>query len=142
MEVFVELHPFGTFSAPLGKVEFRGDGPRGHRLVGPIVNARMEGPELKASQRGTSAADWLLMGSDGTVLVDVRISLRTDDGAFIQVTYDGRALWADGVGSGPVYSAFRFDTEDERYRWLTSRIVVGRAQVGLTSGTYELFLLD
>ncbi|KQY56150.1 hypothetical protein ASD11_16950 [Aeromicrobium sp. Root495] len=138
----MQATPFGTFTAPLAKVELRADGPRGHRLVGPIVGGRFEGPHLNADQRGTSAADWLLWGPDGTVVVDVRISLRTDDGAFIQVTYDGKADWSDGVGSGPVYSAFRFDTSDERYSWLTGRLVVGRAEVGPTQGVYTLSLLD
>lgn len=138
----MQIEPFGTFTAPLSKVEMRGDGPRGHRLVGPITEGRFEGPRFTADQRGTSAADWLLMGPDGTVVVDVRISLRTHDGAFVQVTYDGRADWSGGIGSGPVYSAFRFDTDDERYAWLTGRLVVGRAQVGPTQGVYTLSLLD
>jgi hypothetical protein len=137
----MELQPFGTFQAPLNPVEFVGSTPRGRRLVGPIDGARLEGPHVRASQRGKSAADWLLSGPDGTTMIDVRISLRSDDGAFLQVTYTGRADWATGVGGGPVYSAFRFDTEDERYRWLQSRLVIGKGQVRRDHGAYELFLL-
>lgn len=133
--------PFGTMRAPLARVEFRGDGPCGHRLVGPIDGATIDSPFLQARQVGKSSADWLLLGPDGTVTIDVRLSLRTSDDAFIQVTYDGRADWSDGVGSGPVFSAFRFDTSDERYRWLCSRIVVGRGIVDPTTGVYELALL-
>ncbi|MGB4135750.1 MAG: DUF3237 domain-containing protein [Microbacterium sp.] len=134
--------PFGVFRAPLARVEFRGDASRGHRLVGPIVGGRIEGPLLNATQVGTSAADWLIQGPDGTVIVDVRVSLRTDDGAAIQVAYGGRADWSGGIGSGPVFSAFVFDTDDERYRWLCSRIVVGVGAVAPTHGSYTLELLD
>lgn len=137
----MDLQPFGTFTAPLNRVEFVGSTPRGRRMVGPIVDARLEGPHVSASQRGTSAADWLLTAPDGSTVIDVRISLRTDDGAFIQVTYSGRADWSGGVGSGPVHSAFRFDTEDSRYRWLNSRLVLGKGQVELDHGAYDLFLL-
>ena len=138
----MRLTPFATYTAPLAKVEMRGDGPRGHRLVGPIVGARMEGEGFAASQRGTSSADWLLQGPDGTIVVDVRLSLRTDDGAFVQVTYGGRADWSEGIGSGPVLSWFTFDTDDERYAWLSRRLVVGRGVVQPDHGRYELSLLD
>lgn len=137
----MDLEPFGTFRAPLNPVEFVGSTPRGRRLVGPIDGARLEGPLLAASQRGKSGADWLRTGPDGTTLIDVRISLRSDDGAFLQVSYTGRADWATGVGGGPVYSAFRFDTEDDRYRWLNSRLVIGKGEVQLDHGAYDLFLL-
>ena len=138
----MQARPFGTFTAPLARVEFVGTTPLGRRLIGPIVGGRIEGPVLNATQRGTSAADWLLRGPDGTTVIDVRMALRTDDGAFLYLSYSGRADWSGGVGSGPVYSAFRFDTDDERYRWLTSRLVVGRGQVGEDHGEYDLQLLD
>lgn len=138
----MDLVPFATMTAPLSKVEYRGDGPRGHRLVGPIAGARLEGEMLNATQRGTSSADWLLQGPDGTIVVDVRMSVRTDDGAFLQITYGGRANWADGIGSGPVFSAFTFETDDDRYTWLTRRLVVGRGLVSPEHGIYSLFLLD
>ena len=138
----MELLPFGRMSAPLAPVEFVGKTPRGHRLVGPIIAARLEGPYVNATQRGTSAADWLLIAPDGVTLIDVRIAWRTDDGAFLYLTYRGRTDWSGGVGSAPVYSAMRFDTDDKRYHWLTTRIVVGKGQLHPDRGAYELFMLD
>lgn len=138
----MKLELFGSMDAPLAPVEFVGNGPRGRRLVGPIVGARLEGPYVNATQRGTSAADWLLMSADGTTIIDVRIAWRTDDGAFLYLTYRGRADWSAGIGARPVYSALHFDTEDVRYRWLTKRIIVGKGHVQLDRGGYELFMLD
>lgn len=137
----MQSEPFGTFHAPLSKVEFRGDTSRGHRLVGPIVGSRIEGPLLRATQEGTSAADWLLQGPDATVLIDVRVSMRTDDGAPLQVTYRGRAHWPDGIGSGPVRAAFVFETDAPQYQWLCSRMVVGVGAVEQTHGLYSLEML-
>ena len=91
------------------------DTPRGRRIVAGIREGRLDGERLQASQRGTSAADWLVIGSDGTAFIDVRISFRTDDGAFIQMTYSGRGDWGDGPMTGPVYSAPYFETDDDRY---------------------------
>ena len=137
----MRIEPFGTFHAPLSRVEFRGDTPRGHRIVGPIRGSRLEGPLLQATQVGASAADWLVQGPDGTVLVDVRVSLQTDDGALLQLAYQGRANWAGGVGSRDVFAAFAFDTDDPRYRWLCARMVVGVGKVQETHGSYSLGLL-
>lgn len=140
--VLLRIDELGIFHAPLARVEFRGNGSRGHRLVGPIIDSRIDGPLLRATQRGRSAADWLVQGPDGTVLIDVRVSLRTDDGASLQMTYRGRADWSEGIGSDTVRAAFVFETEDPRYRWLCSRMVVGVGQVEPTHGQYSLALLE
>jgi len=123
-------------------VEFRGDVSRGHRLVGPIVGSSIEGPQLRARQVGTSAADWLLQGPEGSVLIDVRVSMLTDDGAALQITYGGRAHWPDGVGSGPVRAAFYFETSAPQYQWLCGRMVVGVGAVEQTHGEYTLGILQ
>ena len=44
----------------------------------------MDSDRLRASLAATNAADWLTVGSDGTVgCVDVRLPLKTDDGVYI-----------------------------------------------------------
>jgi hypothetical protein len=138
----LKLVPFGHLAAPLAPVEFVGMTPKGKRLIGPIVGARLEGPHIQASQSGTSAADWLIQSADGTVLVDVRLSLRTDDGAELYVAYSGRADWSGGIGCGPVYSAFRFDSEHARYRWLQTRLIVGKGNVEIGRGRYDLYITE
>jgi uncharacterized protein DUF3237 len=40
---------------------------------------------------GTSTADWVLIGPEGTGTLDVRAAFSTDDGATIFVQYHGRA---------------------------------------------------
>lgn len=135
----LELIPLCAFTASLGRPEMVADTPRGHRIVAGIKDGRLEGERLQATQRGTSAADWLVIGSDGTAFIDVRISFRTDDGAFIQMTYSGRGDWSDGPMTAPVYSAPYFETDDERYRWLNTIQVVGRGEVADQGARYDLF---
>lgn len=138
----MRIEPFGVFHAPLARVEFRGDAARGHRLVGPIVDSRIDAPQLRAGQVGTSAADWLLWGPGGTVFIDVRVSMRTDDGASLQIAYSGRAHWPDGIGSGAVRAAFAVETDAPQYRWLCSRLLVGVGSVDRSSGQYALALVS
>ena len=135
----VELIPLCEFTATLGRPEMVADTPRGRRIIAGINNGRLDGDRLHASQRGTTAADWLVIGTDGTAFVDVRISFRTDDGAFIQMTYSGRGDWGEGPMTAPVYSAPYFETDDERYTWLNTIQVVGRGEVAEEGARYELF---
>ncbi len=137
----MELEPLCRFTAELNRTELVVPGPLGRRIIGPIINARLEGERLKASQRGTSAADWLLLADDGTTYIDVRMALVTDDGAFIYLTYAGRADWSGGVLSGPVYSAPTFATEDPRYQWLNPLQCAGKGRVFEGGAEYEIAVL-
>ena len=137
----MELEPLCRFTASLARTELVVEGPLGRRIIGPIVGARLEGERLKATQRGTSAADWLLLAADGTTYIDVRMALRTDDGAYLYLAYHGRADWSDGVMSGPVYSAPTFATEDPRYRWLNSVQCAAKGRVFDGGAEYEMAIL-
>ena len=100
-------------------------GPRGTRVVVDILDSRWEGERLKARQKGRAAADWALVGSDGTLAIDVRTTLETDDGAIIFVSYEGRAqMTADGAS--PLMVTPRFETGDDRYKWLNKVQAIGR----------------
>jgi hypothetical protein len=81
--------------------------------------------------------DWLLMRPDGVLEQDVRITLKTDDGAFIYVRYAGirygppevMARLAQGETVDPSEYYFRvapvFETGAERYTWLNKILAVG-----------------
>ena len=55
--------------------------------------------------------------ADGSMKVDVRLVLRTHDGADILMTYSGIAT-RDGDAMRTVRTAPLFETGDERYSWL------------------------
>lgn len=135
----ITLVPLCRFTASLGRPEMVADTPRGHRIIAGIKDARLEGDRIRATQRGTSGADWLVIGTDGTAFVDVRIAFRTDDGAFIYMEYGGRGDWSGGPMSGPVYSAPHLETGDERYAWLNFIQVVGKGEVAADGAHYDLY---
>ena len=84
---------------------------------------------------GRAAADWALVEPDGRILADVRLTLQTDDGAVILMTYEGRGDSATGV----VHTAPRFETGDERYAWLTRIQAVGKGVFDGATLEYELY---
>jgi hypothetical protein len=137
----VELVPFCTYTASVKRPDFVGDTPAGRRMIVGVRDARWEGECFAASQRGESAADWLLIGPDGTATPDVRMSLRTDDGAFVFVSYQGRGDWSKGPGSAPVYTSVTFEVEDERYAWMNKVQFVGKGGLEDGSVRYEIFEL-
>ncbi|WP_162246511.1 DUF3237 domain-containing protein [Aeromicrobium sp. Root495] len=141
----MELVPFCVFTArPLAdKPDFAGRTPLGQRVVVGVRDGRCEGERFMASQRGESAADWLIIGPDGTAIPDVRMALRTDDGAFIYMTYQGRGDASDGLDGATMYTAVTFEVADERYAWLNTSLFVGKGSIDTSSSTvrYEIFQL-
>lgn len=140
----MELVPFCVLTAnTIAKPDFAGQTPLGQRIVVGITNGRCEGEQFSASQRGESAADWLLIGPDGTAIPDVRMALRTDDGAFVYMTYQGRGDASGGMNGAIMYTAVMFEVADERYSWLNSRLFVGKGKIDTSASQvrYEVFEL-
>ena len=102
------------------------DAPFGGRLIVDVTAARVEGPRLKASLVGSSAADWVTVAPDGrTGALDVRATLKTDDGALIYSEYRGRVLFG-ADGRHRVFTSPRYETGDPRYAWLNGLQCVGK----------------
>jgi hypothetical protein len=138
----VELVPLGTARIHLkAPITLEGT-PRGTRMIVELEDTVLEGERLQAKQKGTAAADWVIVGPDGCGMLDVRYCVETHDGALIYVQYSGRVDVANGVGSAPVYSAPTFETGDSRYAWLNKVQAVAKGTVGddlvLVYEVYEL----
>src|SRR6516165_11507233 len=61
---------------------------RGTRRFYPAISGSFEGPRLRGEVLPDDG-DWLLLRPDGVLEQDVRITLKTDDGAFIYARYAG-----------------------------------------------------
>ena len=125
----------GSFTMePTPLLEF-GKSPKGKRGVGFLKEGTFEGPRMKGQVIG--GADHLLVHTDGSAVPDVRLVLRTDDGALIQMEYKGvlRAPREVMMRFGkpetlkPEEYYFRvtvyFETAAEKYNWLNSAVCVG-----------------
>ena len=121
-----ELEFLGFVEARLAPAHDLLKAPFGGRLIVDVLDARVEGPRLKASLVGTAAADWVTVSPDGKVgALDVRATLRTDDGALIYSEYRGRVRFGrDGLHQ--VYTSPRYETGDPRYSWLNNLQCIGK----------------
>ena len=132
------LIPMGIISVQLGDMIEVGAGPKGTRLVVDVTEVKLVGDRVNATLATNDAADWLTMSEDGTLgSLDVRFTLRTDDGAIIYVEYGGRADMATGL----IASAPTFETGDDRYKWLNRVQAIGAGHVNLETGVlvYNLY---
>ncbi|MEV3856109.1 DUF3237 domain-containing protein [Streptomyces sp. NPDC050095] len=97
-----------------------GPGPLGRRTFFGSAGGSFHGPELHGEVL-PGGGDWALFRPDGTMTLDVRLTLRTHDDALIHMTYGGRRVASrDYFRTTPV-----FETGDERYAWLNDVVCVG-----------------
>ena len=59
--------------------------PHGTRRTAVMTGGDFEGPRLRGSVLSDGSADWLLLRADGVLELDLRATLRTDDGALISM---------------------------------------------------------
>ena len=123
-----------TVEAPLDL----GDVGKGGRRIVPIKGGAFSGPNIRGEV--LPGADWQILRSDGVAELEARYTLRTDDGALIQVRNlayrhgapDVIAALAAGrpVDAKSYYfrGAAFFETGVARYAWLTKHIVVATGE--------------
>ncbi len=138
----IELIPLCTATVTPILAADLGITPAGRRLMVTIREAVCVGERLNAHLKAdVSAGDWMIVGPDGTALIDIRLTFETDDGALIYVEYQGRRDFSQvyqGIDA-PVYIAPRFETSDERYAWLNKIQAVGKGVVEGDSRIYEIY---
>ena len=129
-----------TFTETVGRGVSTKSGPIGRRAIVPVLTGAFEGPRL----RGTVAADapsgdWVYSRADGSIKLDVRLTLLTDDGAVILMTYSGIGISTEGSMS--LRTAPQFETGDERHGWLNNVQAVGVGNFGRGTVTHDVYAL-
>ena len=134
----IELKPLATMTAQLGEQVDLGPGPKGHRVVIDVPALKFEAADFTAELATADAADWATLSEDGTLAaLDVRATLRTEDGALIHVKYGGRM----DMNTGFLATAPTFQTSAERYLWLNRVQAVAAGEINPETGelVYTLF---
>jgi hypothetical protein len=128
----------GRLRAETGARTVVESGPQGTRTIVQITGGRFEGPRLKATVQ-TPAGDWITNRADGSYRLDVRLTLKTDDGALILVTYNGIGQTTNAGAS--LRAAPLFETGDSRYAWLTRLQAVAVGERVGTAVSYDIYAL-
>jgi hypothetical protein len=110
--------------------------PHGTRRTVPITGGNFEGPRLRGSVLPGASADWLLLRADGVLELDLRATLRTDDGGLISMKSFGlrhgppdvieAMARSEAVDPATYYfrTTPRFETSHPTYAFLNRRITV------------------
>lgn len=123
--------------------------PAGFRGIASVTGGRFAGERLSGSV--APGHDWFVTRADGVLVIDVRLTLTTDDGAIVYLAYQGRM-----TGKGDALARFRkgellaatdyaltvvakFECGDPRYAWLNDAVVAGIGEQTPTGPVYKLF---
>ncbi|MDB5913620.1 MAG: hypothetical protein JWP22_2295 [Ramlibacter sp.] len=146
----IQTRPLFELRLHVPEVHDLGDTCAGRRRIAPVVGGSFDGERLKGTVLEAGGSDWLLQRSDGVVALDVRIVLRTDDGASISMAYRGlrhgppevMARVAAGESVDPASYYFRiaptFETSAPRYQWLERLLAVGTGRRERTGPIYTI----
>jgi len=146
----ITLHDEFTMHATLGATQVVGQVPGGTRLVVPVTGGWVRGERVNA-EIVPPGADWVLVGADGLGRVDVRLQIRTDDGATVYMAYEGllelNAAVSGALADPAVETSFddqyfrvapRFECGAESYRWMQRALFVARGRIATDGVEYEV----
>ncbi len=131
-----------------------GGAPDGMRMIAHVDGGTFEGPKIKGTMPA-SGGDWVLARADGSLKIDVRAALTTDDGHNIYVYYGGRIVMPPeqlGVmgdrdareALDPATYYFRTNplfeaAMDGPYAWLNHVVAVGIGRLTAKGVAYKVY---
>ena len=119
--------PMMTLRLKTAPTQNVGAGPHGTRVTFPITGGSFEGDRLRGKVL-PGGADWTVKRPDGVVELDLRITMETDDGALIHMTFEG--IRDDGAPGAPYFRTVpRFETAEPKYSFLNRLIAVGTVEI-------------
>ena len=147
----IESSPLFNITLTLHPAQEMGETPLGTRRIVPVSGGMFNGERLRGMVLPNAGADWVLMRNDGSVQLDVRLTLRTDDDALIFMSYRGirhsspevsrRLMRGDKVDPSEYY--FRttpvFETSHDKYEWLNNIVCVAVGERLASEVKYKVF---
>ena len=137
----------------LATIDVQLDPPQsvGQRLIFNVVGGTVKGPKISGTIVPPSG-DWLIPMPDGSLRLDVRATIKTDEGEFVLTTYSGvivaskevtdRLMKGEEVTYKDEYflTAPTFTTASKTYDWLNKIQAVGKmVRLNGKTLTYDIF---
>ncbi len=147
----IQTRPLFTLTIEVPRVVDLGATPNGHRRIATVGGGSFVGERLRGTIQPSPGGDWLLLRPDGALVLDVRLTLETDDAQLIYMTYRGlRHGPADviarlnrGEAVDPASYYFRttpvFETASTKYDWLNRIVAVAMGRREASGPIYEVY---
>ena len=101
-----------------------GSTPHGKLSIFPVTGGSFEGERLRGKVLA-GGGDWVVAKTDGTFDLDLRVTLETDDGALIHMTFTGVRDDANHY----LRTLPRFETAAPQYAFLNRLLAVGIGEI-------------
>jgi hypothetical protein len=124
----MRTRPLFTLRLATAPTQDVGATPHGTRITFPIVGGAFEGERLRGKVLA-GGDDWAIKRGDGVIELDLRVTLETDDGALVHMTFEG--LRDDAAPGAPYFRTLpRFETAAPKYAFLNKLLAVGQGVIG------------
>ena len=124
MSLPINTRPLMVLRLATSATQDIGSTPQGKLTIFPVVGGLFEGDRLRGKVLA-GGGDWLIDRGDGTFTLDLRVTLETDDGGLIHMTFTGVRDDAHNY----FRTAPRFETAAPKYTFLNRLLAVGTAEI-------------
>jgi hypothetical protein len=147
----IETRHLFTLTLQVPSIRDLGATPWGGRKIAQVTGGHFQGDRIKGTVHAGPGGDWLLLRNDGVLSLDVRITLETDDGHLIYMSYKGMRHGPkdviDALNRGekvdPSSYYFRmvpqFETSSDKYSWINRLVAVATGQREASGPIYTVY---
>lgn len=123
----MQSRPLMTLRLVTAPTQDLGPAPGGTRVTYPVTGGSFAGDRLRGRVL-PGGDDWTVKRSDGVMELDLRVTLETDDGALIYMTFSG--IRDDTAAGAPYFRTTpRFETAVAKYAFLNRMLAVGTGEI-------------
>jgi hypothetical protein len=120
MNLPINFRPLMSLHLATSATHDIGSTPQGSLTIFPVTGGSFEGDRLRGKVLA-GGGDWVTAPGDGTFTLDLRVTLETDDGALIHMTFTGVRDDANQY----FRTLPRFETAAPKYAFLNRLLAVG-----------------
>ena len=124
MSVSIAFRPLMVLRLETATLQEFGSTPHGALTIFPVVGGSFDGERLRGKVL-PGGGDWITADGNGTFSLDLRITLETDDGAMIHMTFGGVRDDANHY----LRTTPRFETAAPQYAFLNGLLAVGKGEI-------------
>jgi uncharacterized protein DUF3237 len=126
MSVAIESRPLMVVRLTTSATQEIGSTSQGRLMIFPVVGGSFDGDRLRGKVLA-GGGDWVTVHNDGSFTLDLRVTLETDDGSLIHMTFTGVRDDANHY----FRTVPRFETAAPKYAFLNRLLAIGIGEIRL-----------